>query len=1299
MGSPRAISLGIQGEATMLASPPPSIVSATFFRLQQRSLNDPLDSDGDGIDDVYELRHAPMLNPVDATDAGQAPPGGSLTYLQSYRLVKAAVQTRGFSNLGRRFAASAQRVVAIRDDGTLWGWGKNEDGRVGDGTEEEKTSPVRIGSGSEWVAVSASAKHSLALRSDGSIWAWGANEAGQLGFSDLQPRLTPTPLPGNSEWKAISAGGSQTLAIQQDGTLWVWGGYGRGPTAATKVDDSKTWRTAAAAVISFGLAIKDDGTLWLIPGEGSNPLVGAKPPSRLGNASNWVEVAVGFGHYLAIDKDRRLITWGDNTFGQLGDGTHTARKFANRVDLGVGWNSISAGAFSSLAVKQEGTLWFFGGNLDSGAVATSVPVQIGAGHSWSQASSQDLGIVAADTKGILWGLPPTPGTMNQFKEGRVIGTDDDWQTAIEGDAASFGIKKDGRAYAWGWNDSGQLGVGLQTNRVVTPQPVGADIAWESISPHPDYTVGVSRGGEVYAWGNVLHVLGASVWDTNILRPTLLSSNAWPVDIPPGQTNAVGLAHYIRFAPPTNQPAARPELTLWGENQFGQLGNNSRTPQTIENPVNLGINWSEVAAAGNYSLAKDRLGNVYGWGELLPLLGGPTVPICFSPVRIDHRFAPSDEPNSPTRLQIRENGELWASGENQQGQIGDGTTETRNSQVPVVAYQPARPFHLGFPQGLVDLQSVDRLVRGTVDLSIIPPGTKVALEITYTPIGASEPVLFRYSDLLGENTSAKMFPDEDSVLGESDDLGDAQETVFVFDGSEGKRLLKFYQLFDSLGIVRVKAQVGEFELVLEQTLVHEPEPAALLNSIDERIHSIDAPPEASPENKGFFSRVLSCKAALSFFDTLRSGSATALGGIDGVWSGAKGDAQTLQALADNPASVVKETLKGIAILLNTQTASVFKQINNAYESYLHSAQERLSETGIGGIYSDNYIQGNIAGFGVEQIATGVLTAGIGRAVLSSFKATAVGATIVQGISKAKQFSNGLLLSLSRSKFSRADLRAWQALGNQLEQEMELIEATLQQASIGKNVIAEELSKYGSGNLEKIGAGTVRRLARISAFCATELTEDALRGFLRAQRRMLNLSEDVFETLFSAFDGDAKRLSRALADYADDLRSPDIDLLEFLYTIDPKASLTASLDHKDLLLFFERVDALTANSRITEALAAVRHEVRTGERLARKLPANSPWDFDSSTGTRIDFKGPVLQNGGVIYPPEYYSRSNAEMLVMSVKAKVSDILSVTDPLNQANAIVVDTFGFGVSEQQYIQAALAEVQSATSIIIHWQ
>jgi len=182
-------------------------------------------------------------------------------------------------------SAGGYHTVAILADGTLWAWGRNLEGQLGNGTishhEDGITTPgivpFQIGIAGNWAFVSAGGLHNAAIKTDGTLWAWGENDFGQLGDGTTENRTVPVRIGSDNNWASVFAGGSYTVAIKTDGTLWAWGtndfgqlgdGTTENRTAPVQIGTSGNWKSVSVcgSYHSFDkkhtVAIKTDGTLW-----------------------------------------------------------------------------------------------------------------------------------------------------------------------------------------------------------------------------------------------------------------------------------------------------------------------------------------------------------------------------------------------------------------------------------------------------------------------------------------------------------------------------------------------------------------------------------------------------------------------------------------------------------------------------------------------------------------------------------------------------------------------------------------------------------------------------------------------------------------------------------------------------------------------------------------------------------------------------------------------------------------------------------------------------------------------------
>jgi alpha-tubulin suppressor-like RCC1 family protein len=334
-------------------------------------------------------------------------------------------------------------VDAFRQ-GNLWAWGRNDQGQLGINDANNRCTPVTTTTGgANWKQVACAFRHSAAIKTDGTLWTWGKNDYGQLGVNAAGNKTTPvTTFAGGTNWKQVACNGYFTSAIKTDGTLWTWGDntYGQlgnnttisRTTPVTTFAGGTNWKQVACGSY-FAAAIKTDGTLWtwgrnLYPTLGINNTTDkATPVTTFAGGTNWKQVSCGDNYTSAIKTDGTLWTWGLNNSGQMGDNTAVTKSTpVTTFAGGTNWKQVSCGLNTTLAIKTDGTLWVWGGNAggqigDNTTTFRVTPVTTFAGGAnWKQvASSSFLFSAATKTDGTLW----TWGTGGGFNYGN-LGTND-----------------------------------------------------------------------------------------------------------------------------------------------------------------------------------------------------------------------------------------------------------------------------------------------------------------------------------------------------------------------------------------------------------------------------------------------------------------------------------------------------------------------------------------------------------------------------------------------------------------------------------------------------------------------------------------------------------------------------------------------------------------------------------------------------------------------------------------------------------------------------------------------------------
>lgn len=357
-------------------------------------------------------------------------------------------------------AAGGSHTVVRKADGTMAGFGLNHSGQLGDGTAVDRVIPTpTVDASNLWVNMTAGDFHTLALRSDGSLWGWGLNQNGQIGDKTNLDKLAPIQVGTDKKWSVVSAGKAHSVGVKTDGTLWAWGRNFDGQlgditgvdktspiqvlmapsaagstTTATATAADKIW-TAAGAGSNFTVGLKSDNTVYtwggnergqLGNGTSVAPALAVNVPTLIASLKA-LSISVGNLHVLAIRPDGALFSWGANELGQLGNGKSTDGKVPVQVGTETDWKMVSAGGFHSLAIKVDGSLWSWGSNSDG-----------------------QLGV----------------GTTAESFEPKQIGLMRDWVFVSAGRFHSFALKADGTLWGWGRNYEGQQGNGTMTVKPV-----------------------------------------------------------------------------------------------------------------------------------------------------------------------------------------------------------------------------------------------------------------------------------------------------------------------------------------------------------------------------------------------------------------------------------------------------------------------------------------------------------------------------------------------------------------------------------------------------------------------------------------------------------------------------------------------------------------------------------------------------------------------------------------------------------------------------------------------------------------
>ncbi len=299
----------------------------------------------------------------------------------------------------RQVALGAVTAYALLEDGTVWAWGGNVDGQLGNGAPgangvlgiypKPSVTPVKVTGLTDIIQIESGSKHALALRKDGTVWAWGTRDNGAVGDGERGGRvlsaLAPVAVPGLEGITQIAAAHTHNLALRRDGHLVSWGSNGEGElgigtrfTGWTPAEVMGLDRVVAIDAGGWGRgssgAMRDDGTVWMwgsnvetMMGNGAGPLSPDDPgarnplPMQVKGIAGAKSLRLGSGHVAVLLGDGTLRMWGHDGYGQIGVGTSGGyHQRPTTVTTIANVAAVYLGGLHSFAVRADGTLWIWG---------------------------------------------------------------------------------------------------------------------------------------------------------------------------------------------------------------------------------------------------------------------------------------------------------------------------------------------------------------------------------------------------------------------------------------------------------------------------------------------------------------------------------------------------------------------------------------------------------------------------------------------------------------------------------------------------------------------------------------------------------------------------------------------------------------------------------------------------------------------------------------------------------------------------------------------------------------------------
>jgi alpha-tubulin suppressor-like RCC1 family protein len=617
---------------------------------------------------------------VKATQAGNATFDPAPAVYRTF-----VVRQGGFSIIAQ--GSTATHRLAIKSDGTLWAWGNNSFGQIGNGGSAEVFSPAQITTSANWTAVAVGGTSSAGIRG-GTLWTWGRNSNGQLGLGNLTSRNTPVQVGSDTTWTHVTAGNAFMVARKSDGTLWAWGSnassqLGLGDTSSrstpTQIGFATTW-SAIAAGSDHVIALQSSGgnnTLWAWGLNSSSQLgdtttTNRNVPVQIGSATTWSKVACGNTSSYAITAGTALWAWGANSSGQLGLGDTTTRSSPTPSTTLTTCVEVCGGNISAIVLKTDGSIWSMGGTGNVGATATptsgSTPGRIGTDNNWLSVAAGTSCCYALKTNGTIWSagsnengkLGYPMGNLRPFASGGV-------KALTQGLNSTHFIKNDGTMWALGRLTVGIAGDGFSGTRTM-PTQVGTATNWNDIAIGNSHTLATKTDGTLWATGAGV---SGQIGDGEAENRTSFVQ--------------VGSASYKSFgAGGSHSLAVRNDGTLWawGNNTSGQLGDGTTTQRNSPVQIGTDTDWSVAACGSSSSYAIKSNGTLWSWGSNSSgQLGNGTTASHSSPAQVGTATNWAKVTGGLAFARgIQTDGTLWGWGSNSFGHLGDGTFTDRTSPV-------------------------------------------------------------------------------------------------------------------------------------------------------------------------------------------------------------------------------------------------------------------------------------------------------------------------------------------------------------------------------------------------------------------------------------------------------------------------------------------------------------------------------------------------------------------------------------------------------------------------------------------
>jgi len=478
-------------------------------------------------------------------------------------------------------SAGDEFTCAVKSNGSLFCWGMNG-GRLGDGTGGERTVPTaEVTASHDWIGVATGRRGACGLKTDGRVFCWGAPHSITLDENPQALHFKPVLVSGGtSSFASVTVGESHACGITKNGKLICWGSSSRRlghgaerprSSPSEVVNAANDWKDVTADV-GHVCAVKQDGRLfcWGIGALGTNfSLITHEPLQEATGATDWDSVSTAGEHACALKTDGRLFCWGSNRKGELGDGTTIDRPTPTQESsAATDWLALRTGANRTCAIKSDGRLFCWGFN------------------EWGQLGDGSL--------------------IDSHSPTEIVAESGGFEEIALGLYHTCARKNDGSVWCWGANHTGAVGDGTTTDRLVPTREATAETDWETLAAGIGRTCAVKNDGRLSCWGLASSASGFvsedSTFDTSP-RPEATGARDW-LTVTLGWRHTCGVRRGGR-------------ISCFGINSTGQLGNGTSTTSVWPVRERTAVwSWNQVTAGWGFTCARKINGRLacFGSGE-------------------------------------------------------------------------------------------------------------------------------------------------------------------------------------------------------------------------------------------------------------------------------------------------------------------------------------------------------------------------------------------------------------------------------------------------------------------------------------------------------------------------------------------------------------------------------------------------------------------------------------------------------------------------------------------------------------